>query len=181
VSTGQTHVNKCGTPDTDGFPLNAAGVPQMFCDQTQPYAGQTQIKISGAYPLPWWGILASAKFQNLPGAPVNATWSVPNALIAPALGRNLGACGTAAVCSATALVQPYAPYTVFEPRYSLLDVRLSKTVKLGRVRLNPRFDVFNLLNSISVLSENTAYGATFRKPITTFSGRLIEFGGRIDF
>src|SRR5262249_44507346 len=126
VSTGQTHVNKCGTPDTNGFPLNAAGVPQMFCEQIQPFRGQTQIKMNGAYTLPWWPLQVSAKFQNLPGIPVNATWSVPNALIASSLGRNLGACGAAASCSATALVQPYAPYTVFEPRYSLFDLRLSE-------------------------------------------------------
>ena len=106
---------------------------------------------------------------------------MPNALIAPSLGRNLGACGAAAICTATALAQPYAPYTLFELRYRLLDGRLTKTVKVGRVRIKPRLDAFNLLNSITVLSETTAYGDSFRKPLTIFSGRVIEFGGRIYF
>jgi hypothetical protein len=180
-STGQTHISKCANPNTPGGPLNPSGVPQMFCDQTIPYEGQSQVKVAVNYPLPWWHLAASANFQNLPGIPVNATWAVPNALIVPSLGRNLGACGALAVCTATATVIPFEPYTVFEDRYSLLDLRLSDTIKVGRWRVTPHMDIYNVLNTITVLSENTAFGGSFRKPITTFSGRLFQFGARLDF
>jgi len=47
-----------------------------------------QYKFHGAYPLPWWGIQASATYQNLPGAPISMTYVPTNAEIAPSLGRN---------------------------------------------------------------------------------------------
>ena len=56
VSLGNTRSENCVVVDS----------PQqtLFCEMDNP---QNQIKISGAYPLPWWGLQASAVFQNVPG------------------------------------------------------------------------------------------------------------------
>ena len=67
------------------------------------------------------------------------------------------------------------------PRYTLVDLRLSQTVHAGRLRITPRLDIYNMFNAVTVLSQVTAFGGTFRRPITTFSGRLFQVGARVDF
>src|SRR4029077_18243559 len=113
---------------------------------------QTQIKINGTYPLPY-KFQVSATFQNLPGAVRSATWTVPNALIAPSLGRNLssGPNGTASVVI-------IAPATQYEPRFTQVDLRLTRIFSFGRVRMQPEFDAYNLFNTESVLAMNSTYG-----------------------
>ena len=51
-----------------------------------------------------------------------------NREVAPSLGRNLAACGAAtiATCTATVTVPLVEPQTLFEKRYSQLDLRLTK-------------------------------------------------------
>jgi Carboxypeptidase regulatory-like domain len=182
ISTGQTKFDQCNTP------LN----PQQFCSYTFPWSGQTQIKFSGSYPLPWWGIETSATLQNLPGIPIasptafganpsTANLAFTNAQIAPSLGRNLAACGTAVTCTTTASVQLFAPYSQFEDRYTLLSFRVSKTFRVARVSIQPRFDVFNLVNSAAVLKETTTLGASYLKPSEVFGARLVKLGVNVNF
>jgi hypothetical protein len=170
ISTGKTVTNQCHTR------LPAA----QFCETTNPWSGQTQIKFSGAYPLVW-GLQASATFQNVPGIPISASYAVLNAVIAPSLGRNLAACGTQAICTATATVQLIPANTYFESRYSQLDVRLTKAVQLGRSRIRPAIDAYNLLNAAAPISENFAYGSSYRKPIDVLAARFVKFGLQLEF
>src|SRR5262249_32867209 len=95
VSTGRSVADTCFVVDS----------PQALyrCHQERPWAGQTQVKMAGNYPLPG-GVGLSAVFQVLPGQAVNGSWTVPNALVAPSLGRNLAACGAAGTCTATTLI-----------------------------------------------------------------------------
>src|SRR5205823_9940838 len=101
-------------------------VPVQNCHQKLPFEGQTQIKLLGAFPLPW-GMLGSATYLSLPGFPDNASLTYTNAQIAPSLGRNLAACGAAtlATCTATVTIQVVPPNTLFEPRQNQVDLRLS--------------------------------------------------------
>ena len=170
LSTGQTTTDNCATPDA----------PQQFCLNTMPFSGQTQVKMSGAYPLPW-GLQASGTFQNLPGAPIAATYVATNAEIAPTLGRNLAACGGRVPCTSTATITLFEPNTQFEARYTLLDFRLSKVFRVGPVRIQPRVDLYNLLNAASVFRNNGRYGPTYLRPIEIFGARLAKFGAQIDF
>src|SRR5438093_671554 len=87
---------------------------------------QTQLKMYGTYPLPG-RFFVSGTLQNLAGPAYQATYTATNAEIAPSLGRNLAACGTQAVCNATAAVPLVAPNTLYKPRRTQLDLRLSKT------------------------------------------------------
>src|SRR5205823_3167328 len=61
----------------------------------------SQVKLQGAYPLPWWGVILSGTFKHLPGIAQTANLVLGNAQIAPALGRNLSACPAAGTCTAT--------------------------------------------------------------------------------
>jgi len=108
VSTGRTVTDSCYTIDS----------PQqrLFCHVSPPWMAGTQFKANVLYPLPWWGLQTSVIWQNLPAAADEATLAVPNAQIAPSLGRNLAACpATTGACNATATIRLYPTLSVFEP------------------------------------------------------------------
>ena len=166
--------------------------PMQFCRNVPPFL--TQYKFNGSYPLPWWGIQASATYQNLPGAPISITYVPTNAEIAPSLGRSLAACGTTSPCNAafttagsTGIATATSiflvePNTVFEDRLSQLDVRLTKIVRVRRVRLQGMLDVYNVFNASTVLTTNGRYGgSTFLLPSVVMGGRTFKFGAQLDF
>jgi hypothetical protein len=74
---------------------------------------------------------------------------------------------------------------VFGARVSQLDFRVGKSVKVGRTRIRPSFDLYNALNSSAVLSINTAYNPAgvnhFLQPTQIMPGRLAKFGVQMDF
>ena len=175
VFTGRTVTNNCFAVDS----------PQQqqpgFCEVINPWEGQTQVKLNGVYPLPL-GLQASATFQNLPGIPIQASRTYTNAEVAASLGRNLGNCGTRVPCNGTVTVaQLIVPNTLFENRITQLDVRLTKIIRLGRTRVQGMFDVYNLFNANSILSEVTTYGPTWLRPTAILGGRLFKVGAQVDF
>jgi hypothetical protein len=42
-------------------------------------------------------------------------------------------------------------------------------------------DVYNLFNSDAILTQQPAYGSTWRRPTTVIQPRFVKFTGRIDF
>jgi hypothetical protein len=121
-------------------------------------------------------------YQNIAGPQVTASWNAPNSAIAPSLGRNLAACGTKAVCTATANVPLIVPGTEYLPRRNQLDLRFSRPIKLtSRMRFSPNLDIYNVFNANPVIAFNTQYGPQWLKPTNVLPARLVEFGGRIDF
>ena len=184
VSFGRTVTNNCDVVQNN--PQIALLAPAVvgageggraddaFCKVSN--GNQTQFKAAGNYPLPWFGLEASATYQNNPGLVFGATVVVPNAQIAPALGRNLsdGAAGNRTV----ALVKPY---TKFGDRVSQVDIRFGKRINFGRGKLRGMFDIYNLFNASTVLSQNNAYGASWQTPNSILGGRLFKFGVQIDY
>lgn len=172
VGTGRTVTDNCAV---------LMDSPQKrFCRVTLPFAGQTQVKISGAYPLPW-SMQASATYQDLPGIPVSSSYVAGNAEIRLSLGRNLGACGAAATCTATTTVELIEPNTLFENRIRQVDIRLSKTVRVGRYRVQGNFDAYNALNASPILSINNRYGASWRQPTEILAARTLKLGATFTF
>jgi hypothetical protein len=172
VGTGRTVTDDCA--------VVVDSPEKQFCRATNPWAGQTQIKLNGSYPLPW-DLRVSATYQNLPGIAYSASYVATNAEIAPSLGRNLAACGAAATCNATTIIELVGPFTLREARDTQLDLRLSKIVRLGRGRLQGHFDVYNVFNSASVLSETTRYGPSWLLPTDVLGARLVKFGVDLEF
>ncbi|MEQ1870923.1 MAG: carboxypeptidase regulatory-like domain-containing protein [Vicinamibacterales bacterium] len=170
ASLGRKTVDRCGTPDD----------PAQFCSYTVPNEALSQFKISGSYPIPY-GLQLSATYLNSPGIPLSATYSLPNAGAAAGLGRNLAACGTAVTCTATKSIQLIAPFTVFEDRMTKFDIRLSKNVQAGRLKIQPRIDLYNVFNSNTVTSVNTTLGAAFLRPLSILDGRFAKVGVQLDF
>jgi len=197
VSTGQTVANNCAIATkfpqviatntlTFGGALGSTvsagpNTSTQFCEVTFPFSAQTQLKLAAIVPLPW-SLQASAVLQNLPGVPINTSYVATNAQIAPSLGRNLGACGTSAACSATTTVtELYQPDVLFERRLTQVDLRLAKILKVRRVRVQGRFDLYNLFNANNVLANKTTYGSAWLTPTTIMDGRLFKFGAQFDF
>jgi hypothetical protein len=143
------------------------------CETGNPY--QHRIKVNGSVPLPW-DVQAAAVYQSLPGPNYGALFTATSAQIAPSLGRPLaGAVSTVSID----LIQPLSQF--LDERINQLDVRLTKILRLqtGRVQLN--FDVYNLLNTSTILWLNQTYGASWLSPTSTIDARLFKFGVQYDF
>jgi hypothetical protein len=132
------------------------------------------------YPLPW-KLQTSATYQNIPGIPVAATYPAPNALIAPSLGRNIGSCRGAATCTSNLNTELIAPHTRYEDRLQQVDLRFTRRFAIGRTTVRGNFDIYNMLNGSSILSENAGYGSQWLVPYETLGGRLFKFSAQVEF
>jgi hypothetical protein len=150
-----------------------AGPSSLYCKIAPPY--QTQVKLAFSGPLPWRSNLSVA-YQSIPGKQIVASYNVPSSLIAPSLGRPL-----AAGANATANVQLVAPGTMYGGRLDQLDLRLSKTFAWESRRVQPQFNVYNLLNSGAILGFNNTYGPNWQNPTARLAGRMVKFGLQIDW
>jgi hypothetical protein len=144
----------------------------LFCHDAPPF--QTQVKLAGSIPLPWWNLAASAAFQSVPGPQITASYSVAVAALTQALGR-LPSSGSPAT------VQLIAPGTLYGDRVYQLDSRLTKTWKLGRARIQGQLNAYNLLNAGPVLAVNNTYGPTWLSSTATLQGRMFKFGAQVDW
>ena len=84
-------------------------------------------------------------------------------------------------CTGTQVVPLIAPNTMFEDRYTLVDIRLSKVLRMGRLRLTPKIDVYNLFNSAGINSIRNTFGTTWRQPLEIFGARFLKLGAQLDF
>jgi hypothetical protein len=176
LDTGRTVEDHCFVVDS----------PQslLFCHVVTPFGAQTRVKADVSYSLPH-GFIVSGIYQNLPGAEYEANYTVSNSQIASSLGRNLAACGTLAVCSASVSVPLFAPQTHFLARQNRLDLRLSKVFSGGprmmRVRLN--LDLYNAFNDGAILAPNSTYGAKWLLPGSTpiLAARNFQVGAQLTF
>jgi hypothetical protein len=164
AGTAVSHANTCFVVDS----------PQQLyqCDVRPPYV--TQFKVLASYTLRW-DIRASVNFQSLPGPVLAAAYPATTQEIAPSLGRPLAG-GTKSVT-----VQLIPPFSQFGPRINQTDIRLAKSFKVGRTKLQGMFDVYNLTNSSAVLQNNTNWGSAWLQPTVVLNGRLVKFGAQLEF
>ena len=146
-------------------------------------------KLGGTYDLKW-GIVVAGNFGHGSGTPVAVNYGVTAAI----LGAQYP--GTALIQSSSQTVYPAESGTYRLAGVNLMDVRISKifTIK-ERYKLQPEFDVYNLLNVGTVISENssvsavlsgTSYtagtlGSLFLNPTNVLPPRLFKLGLRFDF
>ncbi|MFN2445073.1 MAG: hypothetical protein ABR606_05750 [Vicinamibacterales bacterium] len=177
---------------------------QIGCDQ---YAAgipwQKQFKITGVYPLPWYGINFSAAWQSLNGYAVGTqalqyavfTWGSgfdrPNGvathfLVNPTLryaANCAGPCRPGELVipnmqSTTIQVPMDQPGTLFTPRMNQVDFSASKSLVLGWLTVLPKIDLFNALNSDDYTAVETAQynAAAYLRPSQVLQGRIIRVG-----
>jgi hypothetical protein len=148
-----------------------------------------QVKLMGAYPLPWWGVQVSGTFQSQVPDPVGgggfnynyfglpANYVASAAQIRPSLGRNLSSAGNVTI-------NIVEPGTLYPGRTNQMDLRASKTFVVGSVRMQGMFDLYNVINSNNVLRMNGAYGsngAAWGRPQAIVPGRLVKVGAQVNF
>jgi hypothetical protein len=180
VSLGRERTNTCYAIDDRSLSFVATSPrTKAFCDVHPPM--KPNVKFQGVYPWPWWGLQAAATFQSLAGPQILAQQETTNAQILPSLGRNLAACGTAAVCNATVLLDLLPPATRYGDRIYQVDVRFSKTMRAGRAVIRPMVSVYNLLNANPVLSYNNRYGPSWPAPTAILTARFADIGVQVDF
>jgi hypothetical protein len=155
-----------------------------FCDQTFPF--RPDVKLLGSHPLPW-DVQISATYQYSRGvqnplAPsVLAFWAAPNAIIAPALRRNLAAGATA-----TKTITLIEPGTVYgDENLHQIDLRASKRFKFDRYTFRIDADLYNVLNSNWPYTVNTNFStlatSAWLRPTNMLQGRFFKIGGQFSF
>jgi len=154
----------------------------QFCDQslaTYQNLGQgTSIpfqhsfKLNANVPL-WYGFEISASLQSYPGAPKATTNGIDNGGVTWTINRGTTRYPTDCAvpgCTPGAVVLPSrfagdpavavrlpSPGTRYEPRWNQLDLGLRRTFRFARgVTVQGQVDLFNALNSNTVLTEGTA-------------------------
>jgi hypothetical protein len=164
TSTGRVRTNSCFVVDT----------PQelYLCDVRPPML--TQVKLSAVYPLPWWGIDASATFQSIPGPEILGNYSAPASAVT-GLGRALSG------GRRTVAVNIVQPGTLYGDRLNQIDFRLTKAFKVNSVRIEPQIDLYNMFNANPVLAYNSTFGPAWQNPALILKGRLVKFGAQVKF
>ena len=73
------------------------------------------------------------------------------------------------------------PQSQFEKRQTQLDLRLTKNFTAGRGHFRAWVDLYNVTNANTILGVNSQYGLAWLAPTIVLGGRLLKFGGQIDF
>jgi hypothetical protein len=123
-------------------------------------------KMSGAYELPL-GFTVAANGQYYSGYPELTTVLVSSQTV------------KLTQVSQSIVVQPSG--AIRQPSATIVDLNVQKSLKMGRMRLSPRIDVFNILNASGIQSYITQLGPSYGNAITILDGRLIKFGANVNW
>ncbi len=170
-STGRTVTDSCNIraqlPETN--PLNP------YCRVVEAFL--TQAKWLGTYTIPRVTVQLSATFQSVPGTQLAANYAVPNAAIAPSLGRSLS--GNAA----NATVNLVTPGTLYGDRINQLDFRAGKVLRFARTRTQVSLDLYNLLNTDATQLYNQTFvvNGAWLTPTGILAARFAKITAQIDF
>ena len=199
TSTERTVSNSCSA---------AGGDPNLlaYCDQSKsgiPF--ETSLKLTGSFPLPWYGLTASASYQGLAGSLLGSD-ALPYGVFTAGTGFTQpngqgtflqvaqNTTYTAATCKSTACtvgariipgltqttlnVPLIAPQLEYTPRINQVDFALNKAFNYGHYRFMPKLDVFNAFNSddYTGVSSMQFATATYKRPSTILQGRIVRIG-----
>jgi hypothetical protein len=166
VNIGRSATSSCFVVDSPQELLN--------CDVTPPF--QPNFKIFGIYPVPWWGLQASAVLQIIPGPEITASYVARNAEVFPSLGRNL-----AAGASGTVTVPLIAPGTQYADSSNQIDVRFTKRFNVGPARIEGNLDIFNILNASGIQVHNNNFGIGWLQPRSIQLPRYAMLSAQVNF
>ncbi len=173
LSTGRTESDTCEVREQ----IPEIALLNPYCFQRTTFL--TDVKLQSAYTIPRVDVQLGLAVRSSPGPQINANRVVPNAEARQSLGRDLSG------GAANVTVNMVTPGTLYGDRYNQVDFRTGKVLRLGGVRTVASLDVYNVLNSNPVLSENAAYrDATisgWRIPTAILPARFVKFSLQLDF
>lgn len=173
TSSGRTRMNSCDIRAK----LPETALTNPFCDTATPLL--TQVKFLASYIVPRIDVQVSGTLQSLPGPAADANFVAANALVAPSLGRPLSG------GAANVTVSLIEPGSLYADRVNQLDVRIGKIVRFGATRTSVNLDIYNALNSSSVLTVNTTFNPAnptlWQRPQSLLLARLFKVSMQFDF
>jgi Carboxypeptidase regulatory-like domain/TonB dependent receptor len=143
----------------------------IFSEGTIGNDSEVAFRLSGSYRLPWDVSLSGSVVSNT-GYPVVTTYNVTRAYAAT-FGQTLTRSGQNV---------PLTPRG--EERLenvTMVDLRVSRPISMGRIRFNPQLDIFNITNADAVTTRTNALGGSYLLPVDILSPRIIRVGFSIDF
>ena len=140
---------------------------------------RNEFKLALSLPLPG-KLNFGVAFSSYPGGTsssnpnmtwLNETYSVPRSAFNVVGGR-----------TRSVSLQVIPPGTKFLERLNQLDLSVKRTFTFGGgTELLPSFEVFNLTNASTVLSEVTSFGGALGQPRSTLPGRFVRLGALFRF
>jgi hypothetical protein len=161
ITTERTATNACADLPSSN-PNNL-----RFCDQTPPF--QTLYKGSAGYLLPY-DIQVSGSFQIRPGISIGSTYTF-----------NSAAAGVAITGGGNLSVTVVDPTEQYYDNVRTMDMRVSKSIRFGKRRLQLFSELFNVPNVATILTVNETVGPLYFNPQAITQGRRAQFGGQIDW
>jgi hypothetical protein len=158
-----------------------------WCDQSQldmPFLHE--FKIAGSYTLPWQAIQVNMALQSYNGQPLFTRWNI---------GQTTRYAATAAECKCStpgALVIPnqtlpnyvvdlVAPGQQFYSRQNQLDMGFRRIFRFGRYQVSGQVDIFNVVNSAYVKSQNITWGSSLGQPLDILQPRTLRLAAQFKF
>jgi hypothetical protein len=171
VNSGRTVTDNCEV--RAALPETATTNP--YCHNNSGFV--TRVTGLGAYTIPKVLVLVSGTIRSDQGGPLAANYVVPTAVVAQSLGRPL----SGNVPNVT--INLLEPGTQYGDRINEVDLRLAKVLRFGRTRTNVGIDIYNVLNSAAVLTQNQAFtpGGRWLVPTSVLAARFAKFSASIDF
>jgi hypothetical protein len=163
VSTGQDMTDNCDVAAKVDNPST------RFCHIETGFL--SQYKALASYTIPY-DIRVSGTLQSLPGPQVAANLVYSGVI--PSLGR--------APTGGQTTVNLIEPGTMYGDRLNQVDLRFTKILRLSsRARLDLNVDIYNAFNSDAILTQQNAFIAAWRLPLSVIQPRFVKFSARWDF
>jgi carboxypeptidase family protein len=137
----------------------------------------TRVTALASYTVPWVDVQVATTIRSDQGSDLAANWSAPNSAT---VGLNRPFAGTAGQTITVNLIEPG---TLYGDRVNQFDMRIAKIIRAGRTRTNIGFDVYNVLNSNSILGYNQTFvvNGPWLLPTSVQQSRFAKFSAQIDF
>ena len=163
VTTEKLRTTSCDVRD------NPNGL--RFCEPTTPF--RAQFKTSASYRLPW-DFQISGSYIARPGDSVSANYVVTSAIAGrPIIGSTTG--------TSQITINLIEPNTVFRDYIHQLDTRFARNFRFGTYRVQLMMDIYNLLNSGAITTQNQTFGPSWLNPTSIQTSRYVRFGGQFSF
>ena len=174
TSTGRTSSDTCEV--RAALPETAPTNP--YCHVDNPFL--TQVKGLASYVIPKIDVSVSTAFQSIPGANLNANYTVPGAQLAAAFGRPPTGVTT---------INLVAPGTLQGDRINQIDLRAGKIVRFKGFRTQFSVDLYNALNAnptqtyqqTFIIPAPSTGSSSWLAPQGILPARFAKFTAQFDF
>ena len=137
----------------------------------------TRATAAVTYTIPKIDVQFASTLTSSPGVPLQANWSIPNAIVRQWLGRDL------AGSAPNVTVNLLAPGEMRSDRVNILDFRVGKVLRQSRHRALVAVDLYNVLNLDTVLVYNQTYvpNGSWLIPQSVLTARTAKLTVQYDF